>query len=109
MSDSRHFYEPRQIRAMDLQEDDVMMVRGVWRYVYSVWHNRHREPALSEDWDSTPEEIALVNRYLTAPDSYVLVFYREEAPDTAETPIVTIPLRCYDLVTVQAPTGPTAP
>lgn len=97
-------FEPHQIRACDLEPEDVMLHRGRWRFVRDRWLPHHHPDAL-EDHDLTRREGALFRKYLATPGCWVLVLLQVERR-SREPKTRIVPVRFYDLVTVQCSRTP---
>lgn len=101
---SRTSYASRQIRAHDLKPGDVVMYKGRWRHVDDRFLAKHHDDAL-ECFDLTKRQAALVRRYSAHDCTWVLVALQIENRRSSKVRQVIVPVRFYDLVTVQGPAG----
>lgn len=102
----RYTYEPRQIRASTVKPDDVLLHRNKWRLVTDIWNRQWVEwlTANPHEYPLTRRQAALIRKYLSTSDQWVLIKVRFEKRGRREPVERFVPYRCYDLVTIQEPT-----
>ena len=93
------------VRAVDLEDNDTVLINGVWREVLDVW-NDDDDPA-AQFGDDHPMTLAILDKVAWCSPSWTAVRYvHEEASTASEVESRLHFFRCRDLVQVQREVKP---